>query len=54
VPPGASVPVEVRFRRIGNARCNQDMELSLEGAVAQNGLPLTLRPIAFVPEKKDT
>jgi len=54
LPPGGSAPVDVRFRRFGNARCNQDMQLSLDRAVEKGGHEVPLRPITFMPERNDT
>jgi hypothetical protein len=54
VPPGGAVPVELRFRRDGYAKCNQVMQLSTAGAVEMAGRGLSLRPISFIPEMTDT
>jgi hypothetical protein len=54
VPPGGAVPVELHFRRVSYARCNQDMQLSAVGAVEMAGRALNLRPISFIAERTDT
>lgn len=54
IAPGATAPVRVTFRRVGNAKCNQRMQLSLEHAVEIDGREISLRPLGFVPEHSDT
>ena len=54
VPPAGTVPLELHFRRVGFARCNQDMQLSAAGAVEMAGRGLIFRPISFIAESTDT
>jgi hypothetical protein len=54
VPPGGAVPLELRFRRLGYARCNQVMQLSTGGGVEMAGHGLNLRPISFIADRTDT
>jgi hypothetical protein len=53
VAAGASAPLRLKFRRVGNARCNQEMQLALDHAFALDGRAVGFRPIAFVPERSD-
>jgi hypothetical protein len=53
VAPGSSAPLRLKFRRVGNAKCNQEMQLALDHAVAVDGHEVGFRPIGFVPERSD-
>jgi hypothetical protein len=53
VAPGVSTPVRVHYRRVGNAKCNESMSLSVDGAIEVGGRTLGLRPLTFVPERSD-
>jgi hypothetical protein len=48
--PGRSSTVRVRYRAWINARCNEPMSISLDGALSEP----TLQPLTFTPEAADT
>jgi hypothetical protein len=47
--PGGAASVRVHFRAWNNARCNEPLSVSFDGAVS----PPILRPLAFTPEASD-
>jgi hypothetical protein len=53
LPPNSTADVHVRFQRWGNAKCNQDMQLSLDRSLKMSGRDLPLKPLSFVPERSD-
>ena len=53
IAPHSSADVHVRFQRWGNARCDQEMQLSMGAAVVQSGQNVTLAPISFVATRTD-
>jgi hypothetical protein len=54
VAPHGSRDVRVKFRRPGNATCNQTLELSLDHSIEAPGQPLYLPSMSFTPEPSDT
>jgi hypothetical protein len=54
LPPGASLPIQLHFRYVGLAQCNEQLFLSLDHTVEMRGHSLSLRPLPFVPESSDT
>ena len=44
----------MRFLRLGDATCNERMQLSLAHAVRLGDKELNLRPLSFTPNDSDT
>ena len=53
VAPNSTADVRVHFYRRGNARCNQQMQLSLARSVEASGRSVLLPPLTFVPSASD-
>ena len=51
--PNATTDVDVHFQRWGNAKCNQEMQLSVDGAMEMSGRSLAVRPLSFVASPSD-
>ena len=47
--PGGAAPIRVHFRAWSNARCNEPLGVSFEGAIPGPPLP----PLGFIPEGSD-
>jgi hypothetical protein len=54
IAPNSNANVRVHFYRRGNAKCDQNMQLSLDGSIDQAGRRLALPPLSFVPSRSDT
>jgi hypothetical protein len=51
--PNATTDVNVHFQRWGNAKCDQEMQLSVDRAMEISGRDLSLRPLSFVAAPSD-
>jgi hypothetical protein len=52
--PNASTDVRVHFQRWGNAKCDQEMQLSPGRSMEMSGKDVTLPPLSFVATRTDT
>jgi hypothetical protein len=53
VPPNSTADVRVHFHRRGNARCDQQMQLSLGRALEEAGHDVAVPPLSFVATSQD-
>jgi hypothetical protein len=51
--PNSTRDVSVHFQRWGNAKCNQEMQLSVDRAMEMSGRNLAVRPLSFVAAPSD-
>lgn len=51
--PNSTRDVNVHFQRWGNAKCNEEMQLSVDRAMEMSGRDLALRPLSFVATPSD-
>jgi hypothetical protein len=51
--PNATTDVNVHFQRWGNARCDQQMQLSLDHSMEISGRDVAIRPLSFVAARSD-
>ena len=54
VQPNASADIRIHFQRWGNAKCDHEMQMSLDRSMEMSGRNVAVQPLSFVATRTDT